>query len=586
MTRRRRYIQILLLLCGTVATLGACQQEHPEGPMDDGAMVYLLLEAAGAGINEDLTTWEDRVDEVRMIAASRGGAVVYNDLLSFPNGMGERCAPVRIAPGVYDFFFVANETAAGTDLSAALAATTNTSQFSVDSRFGRILAEPDFRPDGTTTGGRFVMSARYNTVRVEAGGTEENPKPLVLSTDRVELVRARSKVEVVFRKKEPGSHLTTGFIEEVQLENVARYLSVPPLDDYYTAGNEATEAVTPTDFDYDNDSIGSLTWYIPEQLNASGGDATTRLRINNQSFALTTGGDWAGLRAQRRDTPSLSNYSVVRNYHYRVNAYLLPQGGIELDVCVEPWLREEYKYMFQDEGNTIVIPPVTPTDSSLIVPTDCGKVEILSTNETLSQGLMGAYGDQINWWDPVLQGPTVVKGKPPYYCEKKYGPGWRLISACELMSFLKMFDQAYRVWQSNTWQGVNSGLKFNSLPFRQEAQELLGKLTGQDMSKYTLSDNGKDDIGGEKLGMLDRYFTPGDILVVESDYPNEWPFYGPANNSGQKWYPMEVAIQIKGYWYADYLNVNEEGNYDKILYREFDRFDYSSTTSRCVRSVE
>ncbi|MDR0939632.1 MAG: hypothetical protein LBN29_09870 [Mediterranea sp.] len=578
------YYTILLL----AACLAGCQQEIYTDTDDadgDDAMVALLLDASGTGINEDLTTWEDRVDEVRMIVASTGGAVAHNALLTFPEGMSGRCAPVRLAPGTYTFYFVANETAAGADYAAALAAVSNTSQLA-DSRFTLIPAQPDFRPDGTTANGRFLMSARYKGIRVEAGGTETNPLPLALPTGRVELIRARSKVEVVFRKREAGSAVTAGFVESVQLGHVARYLSVPPLDNYYTSDNADTEPVVPTDFDYTADSIGAITWYIPEQLNDAAASATTELRVNGQAFPITTGGDWEELRAQRRDTPTPAPRSVVRNYHYVVNAYITPSGGLELDVCVEPWLTEEYKYMFQDEGNTIVIPPVTPTDSSLIVPTDCGKVEILSRNEDLPQGLMGAYGDQINWWDPSIQGPAVVKGDPPYYCERKYGPGWRLISACELMSFLKMFDQAYRVWQSNTWMGVNSGLKFHSLPFRQEAQTLLGKLTGVDMSRYTLTDNGKDDIGGEKLDMLDRYFTPGDILVVEDDYPGEWPFYGAPNNNGQTWYPMEVAIQIKGYWYADYLNVNEEENYDKILYREFDRFDYSSTTSRCVRDVE
>jgi hypothetical protein len=309
---------------------------------------------------------------------------------------------------------------------------------------------------------------------------------------------------------------------------------------------------------------------VPELIGTADGTAYTRLLINNSEYPVELS----------------APHSIVRNNLYTINAYITAGGGLELTTCVTPWSREDYKYMFQDDGHSIATPPVTPTDSSLIVPTDCGKIEIRSTNEVLQQGLMGAYGDQINWWDPVLQGPTVVAGSPPYYCEKKYGKGWRLINSCELMSFLTLFDRTYRVWQSNTWQGVNSGLVYSSLPLRQEAQNLLEKLTGVDMSRFVPTDNGKDNFGGEKLGMLDQYFTPGDILIKESDYPDGWPFRGKVNNNGQAWYPMEVVVQLKGYWYADYLDFSLPENYDKILYQEFNRFDYSSTTSRCVRSVE
>mgnify|MGYP003623619677 FL=1 len=154
------------------------------------------------------------------------------------------------------------------------------------------------------------------------------------------------------------------------------------------------------------------------------------------------------------------------------------------------------------------------------------------------------------------------------------------------MSFLAIFDQAYRIWQSNTWQGVNSGLPFYPLPFRQQAQDLLQNLTGVDLSGIVLTDNGKDNLGDAKLGVVDQYFTPGDIMLKESDYPNGWPYTAPPNNSGQKWYPSEVVIQVKSYWYPGYLDLSIPGNKEKVLYEEFQRYDYSSTVSRCVRTVE
>ncbi len=111
-----------------------------------------------------------------------------------------------------------------------------------------------------------------------------------------------------------------------------------------------------------------------------------------------------------------------------------------MKVNIQPWHKDEYKYIFQDDKE-IVIPPVTPTDSSLIIPTECGKIEMLNYNEVLPKGLQGAYNDEVNYYDPQVGGPIIYKGNPPYYCEKKYGKGWRLINSCELMSFLALFDK-------------------------------------------------------------------------------------------------------------------------------------------------
>ncbi|MDR0893068.1 MAG: hypothetical protein LBN24_10720 [Mediterranea sp.] len=560
---------LLVLLTALMVSLGGCSDDHAS-PVDREAVVALLLGGHSSSVNADRLHWEDRVDELRMLAFGSAGEVVYNDLLSFPQGFDKPCQAIRLRPGVYDFCFIANESVGGSSYVEALWSVRRKSDFDADVRFRTLPYNPDFTPDGTSAQGRFLMSATYSNVPVLEGGTQANPLPLQLSDGRVMLLRSHAKVEVVFRKKEAGSTVPDQAVTALQLKQVTTSYAVPmPAHTPAVAETTATGLLVPVEFNYDADSIGSAVWYIPELLDTRSGTFYTELHINGTAYPVSTDND----------------NRVERNHHYLTNVYIAPDGGLELISCVADWNLESYKYMFQDE-NEIVTPPVTPTDSTLIIATDCGKIEMRSVNESLSQGLMGVYGDQIVWWDPVLQGPNVVKGEPPYYCEKKYGKGWRLINSCELMSFLRLFDHTYRVWQSNTWQGENAGLEFYSLPFRLEAQELLGRLTGADMSRYTLSDTGHDEVGGEKLGMLDRYFTPGDILERQSDYPDGWPFYGAPNNSNQPWYPMEVSIQIKGYWYADYLNPNVQENYDKILYGSFFRFDYSSTTSRCVRPVE
>ncbi|MCC8095716.1 MAG: hypothetical protein LIP05_10355 [Tannerellaceae bacterium] len=48
-----------------------------------------------------------------------------------------------------------------------------------------------------------------------------------------------------------------------------------------------------------------------------------------------------------------------------------------------------------------------------------------------------------------------------------------------------------------------------------------------------------------------------------------------------------MTIQVKVFWYgSSYLSPAIRANWDAILYHEFERFDYSSTVSRCVRTVD
>ncbi|MDR1501393.1 MAG: FimB/Mfa2 family fimbrial subunit [Prevotella sp.] len=578
---------MFLFLYGFAFLMGGCASEDSFIDSEEEAFINLQIKASSSGINEDIHQGEDRVTELRMLAFDLTGGIVYNSILNFPDGFNNSCEAVKFNPGVYDFYFFANESV-HPDFAFTLASVTDILQLQEDPHFTQIQYNPDFQPDTYTADGHFLMSAYYNDVSVIQGGTKINPNPLILPTSGVELIRALAKIEIVFRKKTPGIIIPDEHkIASVQLQKVAEIYSVPPLDSFYNGPVGESNTVVPENFNYDNDSIGSVLFYIPEFLNKDGGTDFTELHINNRIFPIWTDNARTGLISQRRTIASLSGYSIVRNYYYIINAYIDAAGGVYIKTGVTPWNKASYIYMFQDPDRDIVIPPVIPTDSSVIVPTVCGKVEIHSTNEYLQQGLQSAYGDIINWWDPNTQGPNIIKGRPPYYCEKKYGIGWRLINSCEMMSFLTLFDQTYRIWQSNTWQGINAGLPYYSLSFRQEAQDLLGKLTGADMSKYNLTEiQGGDNVGGEKLGMLDNFFTPGDVVVALKDYPEGWPYPVPPYQGIENWFPMEVVHQLKAYWYTGYLDYSDPDNYDKVLYQQFQRYNFSSTVTRCVRSVE
>ncbi|MCD7936132.1 MAG: FimB/Mfa2 family fimbrial subunit [Tannerellaceae bacterium] len=579
----------MIVLCLPVLLAIGCNKEDQGRNRHEGdSFISLSVRAASRSINQDEVYWEDRVDELRMLVFNPdNGEVVFNEKLYFPNGFEVQSKAVLLPVGTYNFYFIANETVYQGDFTDALLEIENESEFGTDTRFASLAYHPDFTPDGTSTEGRFLMSAVYTNIAVTEGGTETNPTLLAVPNGRVELIRSLAKVEVVFRKKVLGSTVPENTITSVLLENVATTFSVPPIDEYYTGNSVSSNTGSLAGLDYTRDSIGAVSFYIPEFLIPEGSTISTLLEINNQTFPIENDAAFSGLTSQRRTVPPLSTNSVIRNYHYIINAYIDGEGGIVIEVYVKPWQKDTYTYLFQGDQQ-IVIPPIYPTDSSIIFPTECGRVEILSVNEYLTQGLQGAYNDTVVYYDPVLQGPTIKRGNPPYYCEKKYGEGWRLINSCELLSFLAICDVAYNVWTSNTWLADTWNMPYYPLHFRQEAQALLEKLTGYDLSSTILmnENNHQDVLTDEKLGLIDLYFTPGDIMVRIEDYPNGWPFEG-APGTDLVWYYNEATIQVKAYWYGDtYLSPSIRSNWDTILYHEFERYDYSSTVSRCVRTVD
>lgn len=593
----RMHLHCLLALFFVLVVMGSCTgEEHAGGGVDGYAHIVLSVRASSSAINEDNVLWEDRVTELRMIAFDpESGSVVFNRKLSFPDGFSRKSGVVVFRPGTYDFYFVANESVYPEDLVSALSEIANETDFETDPRFTRIAYNPNFRPDGESSEGRFLMSAVYKGIVVTEGGTEATPISLPLPTNKVELVRTLAKVEVVFRKKVSGSTLPDHAVTSVQLKNVASGLSVPPYDDYYRGDKGSSLLASLSEFNYQNDSIGKSVFYIPEFLVPEDGIDYTELYINNKAFPMQSDPDKTGITGQRRTVPALSDNSVIRNYHYIINAYINSEGKIETRIEVEPWKIDRYSYIFQGDEQ-IVLPPVLPTDSSIIMPTDCGKIELLSKNEELPEGLKGAYGDEINYYDPATGKPAIIEGNPPYYCEQKYGKGWRLINSCELMSFMALLDKTYTVWMSNTWDAYtynrahpDAPIPFYSLPFRKSAQTLLEKLTGTDLSGTVLmiENNWEDKMSDKKLGIVDTYFSPGDIKEREDDYPGGWPFpVPPATSVQESWIYNEAAIQVKAFWYSSgYVDLSDRSNWEKALYRNFQRYDFRAV-SRCVRSID
>ncbi len=540
-----------LLYLTLFVILSCVQDDHRKNNGSDEAMISFSLNASGYSINEDDEFWEDRVDELRMLVfQSDDGEIVFNEQLYFPDGFSQKSKAVALPLGTFNFYFIANKTVYPDDFTEALISISNESEFQTDTRFTTLDYNPDFLPDATSREGRFVMSAVYTDITVAEGGTETNPALLPVPNGRVELIRALAKVEVIFRKKVTGGEVPDQSITSVLLEQVASRLSVPPLNAAYNGSVERLPEGSLDGLDYSRDSIGAVIFYIPEFLVPTGGTTYTLLEINNQSYPIESDSEKSGLTLQRRDISNLSDYSVIRNYHYIINACLDSEGGLQIITNIQDWEKDTYRYLFQGDAQ-ITIPPVEPTDTSIIITTDCGKIEILSQNEHLSQGLQGAYNDVVNYWDPEIQGPTIIKGDPPYYCEKKYGSGWRLINSCELLSFLAIVDAAYNVYLSNTWLAAEyPEIPYYPLAFRQAAGELLETLTGTDLSQSVLysTNNWQDEITDTKMNIVDDYFTPGDIMVRVEDFPDGWPYEAsPGTSDSETWYYNEVVIQVKAF---------------------------------------
>lgn len=574
----------------TLAMVISCTSDSYDDDRRELSHISLWVSAAGISINQDTQGWEDRVDELRMIAFdSQSGKRAFNEKLYFPNGLTDRSKPVAMRPGEYDFYFIANETVYNDEFVDALMHVTTKSDFDEDIRFKNLTYRSEFMPDSHTIAGRFLMSAIYKEISIVSGGTEEAPLQLPLPTPTVELIRSLAKVEIVFRKKDSGAAVSKESLQTVSLHNVASTLSVPPYDDYYQGATTSTNMADLSGLNFDEDHIGSVTFYIPEFLVPQDGTLYTILSIDNRTFPIQT--DEVGISAQRRTLPALSSHSVIRNYHYTINAYISGEDGneIEIRVYVKPWEKEEHTYILGG-GSYVVLPPIYPTDSSVVMPTVCSEyIEILYRNETIN--LQSAYNYTVNWG-----GESFTQDSSPYYCEKKYGKGWRLIESCELMSYLAVLDIANNVWLSNTWDmdaynqsNPQSPIPLYAMPMRKAAQRFLEKLTGTNLSdtKYvdetTANSWEKDQASSNKeMGLIGQYFIPGDILYKPSEFESGW-----TGSIEQQWFFYESAFQIPAIWWngSAYITLALRENWDKVLYTHFRKFDFSGN-SRCVRTVK
>ena len=350
-------ISLIIMVCGI-----SCQRVDLS-KNDDTKPGY--IKTALTRVNNDLVFFEDRVTELRMLIFNvNSGECLYNSKLSFPgDDLEQASSAIEWKPGSFDFLFIANESTAGATFVLNLNEIGNIVDLD-KATFKAIDYDPNYTP--TSTSG-FLMSAFYKGLVVNNNTTRDNPQELI-----VELIRSMAKVEVIFKNVDPNMS-TPKRLTEVYLENVPKYYTVPASPDIYTVTGtnmgiskkypEIVGGAIFTEEEYEEETIGSLIFYVPEFLRPANSTATGAMtlvigatRISSSPFKVVIDhqnfNDNEGPRGEFNDA-DYSRYSIIRGTHYQVTVNMHPTAPIEATVKVLPWTLKSASVKFGNLGYDI-----------------------------------------------------------------------------------------------------------------------------------------------------------------------------------------------------------------------------------------
>lgn len=347
---QRKYGMNFLLIWISVLVLGAChQEEYPYQP--EQTQLFLQLKAGSFSAQST-----ERIDEIRvMIFDAATKATIYNDLLYFPAGFFETSDTIEIVPATYDFVFIGNESSYP-GLTNVLAGISNKFQLETDQFLNHIHFDQNFSP----TTSSFLLSAQYDN-EIITGGPKENPEHFKGADFHIKLLRALAKVDLTF-KKEPDVIITKR-LTSVQLKNIPRYYAMPAHNKFYSAQFGTDDLIAdwtmPISFpamDYTKDTIGQMSFYLPEFLRRSGSESLppTQLVFNftdagnslNKSFVLED--TFQGVEGHARppfSAVAFNKESVVRNTLYKLDVTLL-SSPFDVDIY----------YQITDWSETVINP--------------------------------------------------------------------------------------------------------------------------------------------------------------------------------------------------------------------------------------
>ena len=302
------------------------------------------------------------VSEIRLLAFDNTGACIKNTLIAFngsttlPTNPAFRTSdPILMIPGTFDFVFIANETSSllPTAFKNALPFVTNKTQLNVPA-FNNISFN-SFTDNIVES--QMPMSAYYKDIYLpDSYYTSDKPFNFPYS---LELVRALSKIEINLNNKFADAP-SVKRVTNLKINNVGSLFSLPALSEFYTPFYDPAtvtniEVDIPfTDADYANEKIGQLVVYIPEFLkdkNVANPEKIV-LRFEGSGFipyeyVLREDASYADFNQPRPlDFKTLSNYSVVRNTHYKLNLYLTINRILEGVLEVMPWEKKDSEINF------------------------------------------------------------------------------------------------------------------------------------------------------------------------------------------------------------------------------------------------
>lgn len=324
--------QTLLILPVAIA-LGACSKQTPKGGPalpDAEQYTYLTLiptvehNAPSLRANGINTVDDNYVKEVRVIACDNvSNAVVINKLLDFGQGIGSNAngysvpsAPEKIKPGIYNLYFIANE-------SSVAGAAAQLSQVVDATGLKNIILgfEKQFSPEKGVKG--IPMTGEKLACNIPAGMTAASPY-----TVKADLERVFSRLVVAIQRP-AGSPAETKelYISGLRLLNVPeKYYLFPNSSSVGYAGNlliwGKSDFPQPVPF-----APKEVEKYLPEYAGAD----RMKLEVSIKQDATSTE------RIREITLAEKEGFKILRNHAYRYSLCLKDWSDLAVEIHVDDW---------------------------------------------------------------------------------------------------------------------------------------------------------------------------------------------------------------------------------------------------------
>lgn len=253
--KRKDILSYVLLLFG-VFWINSCQGIDDANIVDAEGDTYIAVSLRGA--NEDNILFEDRVNEVRLLAFdSKTGRVHINERIYFPDGLDKKSESILLRTGVYNFYVIANEISAPrckkgafessgiTTLSEALSRVSHESDLTTMPELKMVLFEERAQYENPKIPSKergFLMSSKTDAsgltlvrnVVISKGGTIRNPQPLESCTNGkvIELVRNSAKISIELAQS-PAARTGNIVVKKIQLARFPLDYSLVPIINPY-----------------------------------------------------------------------------------------------------------------------------------------------------------------------------------------------------------------------------------------------------------------------------------------------------------------------------------------------------------------